>query len=118
VEGIADVAGYINEFCDTENDSANGVFEPGNQFVLTGSKIKIAGDDPDCGMYFIPVGLSDTPVKVTRIAENSAGKIIGIIPDTAWNDVKIEIRTQFAGSGGNFLKAPRVITSDFQLEHA
>jgi hypothetical protein len=117
VEGEADVSGYIHEFYDHENNATNGVYEPGNQFVLTGQKIKIAGDDVSCGMYLIPVGVTDTPVKVTRMVENSPGKLIGIIPETAWAFSKIEIRTQYAGSGNTFLKAPRVITSKFQIEH-
>jgi hypothetical protein len=117
IDGEADPAGHITGFLDHENNSINGVFEPGNQFVLTGEKIKIAGDDPSNGMYFEPVGSNDPPVKVTRLVENTSGKLIGIIPETVWAFNKVEIRTQFAGSGSIFLKSPRVITSDFTIEH-
>jgi hypothetical protein len=118
VDGEADPSGHITEFLDNENNSVNHWYEPGNQFMLTGHKIKIAGDDPSCGMYIVPVEYNDPPVKVTRIIENGAGKIIGVIPNAEWEKVKIEIRTQFAGSGGVFLKSPRVITSKFTLEQA
>jgi hypothetical protein len=117
VEGQADITGYIDKFLDHENHATNGIYEPGDMFVLTGHKLKIAGGDPSCGMYFTPVGYSDPPVKVTRIVENTSNKLIGIIPDTAWAYSKIEVHTQYTGSGINFLKTPRVITSGFQLEH-
>jgi len=117
VEGEADVAGYIHEFYDHENDSINGVYQEGNQFVLTGNKIKIAGDDPDCGMYFVPTDCDCPPVKVTRLVENSSTKLIGIIPKTVWAHSRVEIRTQYSGSTTVFLKTPRVISSDFILEN-
>jgi hypothetical protein len=117
IEGIADTNGYIGEFLDHENNSLNEIYEPGNQFVLTGHKLKIAGDDPACGMYFVPADHVGTPVKVTRIVENTPNKIIGIIPETTWAYSKIEIHSQFASSGTVFLKTPRVISSEFTLEH-
>jgi hypothetical protein len=117
IDGIADTHGYIGEFLDHENNSLNEIYEPGNQFVLTGHKLKIAGEDPSCGMYFVPADHVGAPVKVTRIVENSQNKIIGIIPETTWAYSKIEIRSQFSGSPTVFLKNLRVITSDFTLEH-
>jgi len=118
VEGLADVDGYIDEFLDNENESINNMYEPDHQFMLSGHKVKIAGNDPSCGLYFICADADEPPVKVTRIVENSASKIIGIIPDTTWAYSKLQIRTQYAGSTSTFLNLPRVITSNFTLEHA
>jgi hypothetical protein len=117
VEGLADVDGYIDEFLDSENNSINGVLEPGHQFMITGHRLKVIGDDPTCGLYFVPVGYDDPPVKVTRIIENTPTKIIGVIPEVGWAFSKLEIRTQYSGSKTAFLKNVRVITSDFTLEH-
>jgi hypothetical protein len=56
---------------------------------------------------------------LTRIAENSPNKIIGVMhQSTGHSQNKIEIRTQFTGSGNTFLKTPRVITSGFVLEES
>jgi hypothetical protein len=115
IEGIAEANGYIAEFIDTDENAANSVFIPGNQFIITGHLIKAAGDAPGVGVYFVPADDPSAAVKVTRIAENSDSKIIGISPDTGYPYNKIEIRTQYAGSGTT-LKAPRVITSSFTLE--
>ena len=117
VEGLADVDGYIDEFTDEEG-GVNSVFVPGNMFSLAGHKVRIAGDDPSCGMYFVPADGSAPPVKVTRILENSASKITGISPSTGYAYNKIEIRTQYSHSGSVLLKSPRIITSDFIIEEA
>ena len=118
VEGEANVSGYIDTFTDTDEHAENSIFVPGNMFVLTGHKIKIAGDDPDCGLYLVPVDDPSKAVKIWRISENGASKITGIMPSSQNMLSRLEIRTQFAGSGGIFLKTPRIISSSFTLEEA
>jgi len=119
IEGYADTQGFIAEFIDVEENTTNTIFVPGDQFIIHGNKIKIAGDNPAVGVYFVPVDDPSKAVKVTRIAENSSGKIIGIAPaSTGYANNRIEIRTQFSGSGNTFLKSLRVITSGFILEEA
>jgi hypothetical protein len=118
IEGIADTSGYIDTFFDYEEDSTNSIFVPGNQFAVHGNKIKVAGDDPGIGVYFVPVDDPSGAVKMTRLAENNPSKITGIAPQTGHQYNRIEIRTQFAGSGSILLKAPRIIVSSFVLEEA
>jgi len=115
-DGLADVTGWIDEFIDTDEHSVNTLYVPGDQFILLGNKIKVAGNDPDVGVFFVPVDDPAHAVKVTRIAENTASKIIGIAPKTENIQNRIEIRTQFSGSTTTPLKTPRVITSSFVLE--
>ena len=115
VEGVANVSGWIDSFEDIDEGESNSVFVSGNLFVIQGSKIKLAGDDPDVGVYFVPVDDPAQAVKVTRIAENTATKIIGVCPQTGFMLNRIEIRTQYTGSS-ILLKEPRVITSVFILE--
>jgi hypothetical protein len=83
--------------------------------AVYGKKIKIEGDHPGNGVYFVPTDGS-APVKMARIGENNPGKITGIAPDTLYAYNRIEIRTQHSGSGGIILKEPRVITSLFTAE--
>ena len=118
IGAVVDRVAYIDEFTDKDEDSVNSVFIPGNLFSIRGNKIKIAGDHPDCGVFFVPVDNPEKAVKVDRIAENSPTKLIGIAPDTEHTHNRIEIRTQYTGSGGTFLKAPRVISSSFVVEAA
>ena len=118
VEGIADGSGYIDSFIDFEEDSFNSLFLPGNQFAIHGHKIKLAGDDPGVGLYFVPVDDPSKAVKVTRLAENSPSRITGIAPNTEHAYNRIEIRTQYSGATNRTLKKPRIIKSTFVLEAA
>ena len=118
IEGVADTAGWIDEFIDTDEDSVNTLYVPGDQFIIHGHKIKVAGDDPGVGVYFVPGDDPAQAVKVSRIAENTPTKIIGIAPTVEHMHNRIEIRSQFNGSTSSFLKTPRVITSVFVLEEA
>jgi len=70
------------------------------------------------GVYFVPEDDPAQAVKVTRIAENGASKIIGIAPATGHMHNRIEVRTQYSGSGAIFLKTVRAITSGFTVEEA
>jgi len=116
VEGVADALGWIDEFRDTDLDEINSVFSHGDICILQGSKIKLTGDDPAVGLYVVPVEAPAQAVKAVKIVENTATKVIFVIPQTGYMLNRIEIRTQYAGSTSVFLKAPRVITSDFVLE--
>jgi len=118
ITGIAETSGFIDKFIDYDNNSSNVVYKPGNLFCILGNKIKIAGDDPDCGVYFVPKDDPSRAVKVTRLAENNPKKITGIIPETEFNQNSIEIRTQYTGSGNKMLKNPRIIKSHFTLQAA
>ena len=78
IEGLADTAGWIDEFTDTEENSVNALYAAGDIFTIRGSKIKIVGDNPGNGVYFVPVEAPAEAVKATRIAENTSTKILGI----------------------------------------
>jgi hypothetical protein len=116
IEGLADCSSWIDEFIDTEEDSTNTLYVPGDQFILLGNKIRVEGDDPACGVYFVPVVDPSKAVKVTHIAENNPSKIIGIAPKTQYKYNKIEIRTQFESPYIKFFKKIRIITSSFVVE--
>jgi len=118
ITGIADGNAYIDEFIDRDERSVNGIFAPGDMFCINGNKIKLAGDDPGCGVFFVPVDDPSKAVKVTRIGENGSSTITGIAPETHYQYNRIEIRTQYSGSTVTFLKSPRSIVSDFVLETA
>jgi len=118
IEGIADTGGYIDTFTDSEEGSVNGVYVPGNMFAIHGHKIKVEGDDPAVGVYFVPVNDPGRATKVSRIAENTASRVTGIAPTVGYVNSRIEIRTQFSGSGDRLLKAPRTITGTFVLEES
>jgi hypothetical protein len=115
---VADTNGFIDYLVDQEEDDfGHNMYLNGSMVAIYGSKIKIAGDNPANGVYFVPVLDPSKAKKMTRVGENNPSKITGIAPDTEYAQNRIEIRTQFNGTKDTFLKEPRVITSAFILEH-
>ncbi|MDR1399357.1 MAG: DUF4469 domain-containing protein [Treponema sp.] len=113
VEGVAESGAFINEFTDVTTDLINQKVTIGGQFILTGSKIKIAGDAQDTGIYFTAPG--ESAVKVGKLAVNDANKLIGIIPDLAPDKTwTLEVHTQYT-NGSTVLREVRTIVSEFTL---
>jgi len=115
IQGLAEKSAFIDEFTDTDEGFVNSQFIPGDLFNLTGSKIKLDGNDPGCGVFFVPVEEPRLAVRVDRIVVNNASLVAGMAPNTGHALNRIEVRTQYNGSAV-FLKSPRVIASDFVLE--
>ena len=115
---IADIihtVGELDHLLDNEKpDYPHNVFDEGHMVTIIGDRIKIAGDHPANGIYFVPVDNPDAAVKVERIAENHAGTLMCLTPKMNGRFNRIQIRTQYAG--GHILKEPRVITSMFTVE--
>jgi hypothetical protein len=110
VEGLADVQGYIDEFIDVTTESVDETLTPGGQFSISGHKLKVAGDNPEVGVSFVPEADPAGRVKVSgHLAENTASKLIGIIPSLSAGKWKLEIKTQYSGGSG-FLKEPRTLS--------
>ncbi|MDR1072175.1 MAG: DUF4469 domain-containing protein [Treponema sp.] len=115
IEGLADIAGYIDEIEDISSGAVNETLTPGGQFSIMGHKIKIAGDDPGIGVYFTAESDPSQSVKVSgRLAENTTSKLIGIIPALSAGAWKAVIKTQYT-SGTAFLKTPRVVEGAVSL---
>ncbi|MDR0644992.1 MAG: DUF4469 domain-containing protein [Treponema sp.] len=116
VEGLADVNGYIDEFVDVSTGAVNEALTPGGQFSITGHKLKVLGEDPEVGIYFVSESEQDVRVKVGgHLAENLTSKLIGVLPALGAGTWKVEIKTQYSGSSNTTLKKPRVIESPFVL---
>lgn len=117
IEGEADTNGIIEKFFDISRLNINETVTANGMFVITGSKIKIAGGNPECGIYFEPADEPQNRIKVTYpLAVNSPSKITGITPAlTAEKIYRPVIVTQYSGSGVKYLKEPREITGNFEL---
>ncbi|MDR0313732.1 MAG: DUF4469 domain-containing protein [Treponema sp.] len=118
IVSVVDSHAYIDEFIDTDEKSVNDLYSPGDLFCISGNKIMIAGDHPDCGIFFVPVEDPSKEVRVKRIAENNPSRLVGIAPATRFLQNKIIIRTQYTGSKAVLLRVPHAIESSFVLEAA
>jgi hypothetical protein len=90
------VSGTVNE-CLT----ARGVVE------VRGYNLKIEGDDPSCGLWF--VNQDGTETKAEVIIENKPTRILAMIPDLSvgTGTFQVKVVSQFSG-GGRLLLTPKV----------
>ena len=119
ITGCADTRGFISEFTDKESRAVNATFTEGNLFTVSGRKIKIEGGDGGCGLYFVPVADPDKAVKAAHIGDNFPGSLSGITPEIpGFDEVWLEVRTQYTRATNRLLKAPRAIRSAFTLKRS
>ncbi|MDR2517385.1 MAG: DUF4469 domain-containing protein [Spirochaetaceae bacterium] len=110
IEGVAETSGFIAEITDVTTEAVNETLTPGGMFALAGHKIKVAGDHADCGVYSVNTAAPAERIQVTgHLADNTASRIVGIVPALSAGQWRVEVVTQFS-SGSALLKEPRAIS--------
>jgi hypothetical protein len=118
IEGVAETAGFIAEITDVSTEAVNETLTPGGMFALVGHKIKITGDHADCGVYFVNTTAPAQRIQVAgHLADNTASRIVGIIPALAAGTYRVAVTTQYT-VGGTALKEPRTAESAFTVQVA
>ena len=103
---------------DTLTEATDGTITPGEDILIEGTKIKIAGDPDLCGVYFIPRDApEETIYKVERrLTQNDPSRIIARVPATLQPGAyTLRIVTQYTNSGSTLLKEPRTIEYELPL---
>jgi hypothetical protein len=102
IEGVTDI----------KTGSLNGVLTPDRDVRITGAKVKIVGEDPGVGLFFVNTETEErTQVDPTDIVENTAGHILAVVPVLANGTYQVQIVTQYTG-GSRTLKEPRTALFD------
>jgi hypothetical protein len=114
-DGQAEDSAYIDEVQDVQTGAVNESLTPGGVIVITGHRIKVAGDKPGVALRVTgtsqPGNMPYSAVLPAPYAENTTSKIIAALPAGLPNGTfKIQINTQFSG-GSSLLKDIRVIWS-------
>jgi len=116
VRGMATVGVVVNTVTDVTTGELNSCITAGGAVNLTGSKMKIAGDNPACGITL--TNETDgriTTIPATAIAVNDAARITFVAPATLpTGDYKLCVTTQFSNSA-HLLKEPRSFVFDYVL---
>jgi hypothetical protein len=111
--GKAESGLFIAEVADLRTGSVNDLLTPGRNARISGSKLKVEGDDPSCGVYFVNEACGERlKVDGADIVENVNAHLLIVIPALPSGTYRLEVTTQFTGSGGKFLKAPRTAAFD------
>lgn len=114
IMGLADSSGAILQVTDVKSGLVDDVLTPGRNLRIAGSKIKVAGDKPGNGVFF--VNMADetrTAVEADEIVTNNPSELIIVIPALPAGEYRLEVVTQY--SPGALLKSPRAITFDKTL---
>jgi len=93
----------IVEVRDTISGKVNKILTSGGIVEVRGYNIKIAGDDPACGLWFVGNG---SVVKADRLAVNKPTTVIATIPHLAEGEYQLKVITQ--SSPSKILKKPKV----------
>ena len=110
--GKAESGFFIAEVLDMRTHSVNDQLTPGRNAKISGGRLKVEGDDPSCGVYFVNEA-DGTRVKVDAadIVENQNARLFIVIPALVSGTYRLELSTQYSG-GNKPLKAPRTAAFD------
>jgi nucleoid DNA-binding protein len=97
----------IQEVKDSMSGAINERITANNVVELRGYNLKIDGDSPACGLWFVAGSGEET--KATTLIENKPSKILAMIPALPAGNYQIKVVTQHTGSG-TLLKTPKVFT--------
>lgn len=104
--GVADASSAILQVTDVKSGNINDLLTPGRNLKISGTKIKVGGDNPENGIYFVSTDTNTrTKVEETDVVVNNPPELIVIIPTLPAGTYKLEIVTQQSGS--TLLKEPR-----------
>jgi hypothetical protein len=116
VKAKGTVSGLIDRITDLCSGAVNATVTPGGLFSIGGLKIKVKGNNTDCGVYFVSADDNSQRFKVSKhLAVNTNLKVSGIVPALPQGNYFIEIKTQYT-VGGIDLKEPRTISSAFTVQ--
>ena len=114
VRGLASTDVYIAQVSDVKTHSINDTITPTYNVRITGSKLKIAGNDDRNGVYFVDEDNPDTrtPVPKDDIVNNFPSELLVRCPASLNGRYRLEVVTQYSLNSKHFLKEPRTAVFD------
>ena len=111
--GVADTSLFIAQVTDVKTGSVNDLLTPNRNLRISGAKLKIAGDHPANGVYFIEQKTQTrTQVDASDIVTNNPSELIIVIPPLAAGTYQVEVVTQYGGNTKQLLREPRTAQFD------
>jgi len=112
--GVADASLFIGQVLDVKTGSINDLLTPNRNLKISGYKLKIVGDSPQNGIYFVrQEGEERIKVDATDIVTNNPSELVIVIPPLETGKYHLEVTTQYAIS--SLLKEPRTCVFDKNL---
>jgi hypothetical protein len=103
----------IQSVTDIKTGSVNSNLTPGKNIRIKGSRLRISGADPSCGLYFVPEKATDATVKIepSEFVVNDPKQIIAVIPSLKKGRWNLRLVSQYS-RGNKSLKEPHGVTFD------
>lgn len=113
ITGVGDSSINISEVVDVKTGSVNDLITPNRNLRIKGFKLKLAGDNPAVGVYFVNQATQErTKVDSTDIVTNNPAELMIITPVLTAGTYVLEVTSQFSGSSNSILKEPRTSVLD------
>jgi len=110
--GVADASSVILQVTDVKSGTVNDLLTPERNLKIAGNKIKVAGDNPANGIYFVNTTTEvRTAVEASDVVINNPSELIVIIPAIPAGTYRLEVVTQFTNNS-ILLKEPRTAVFD------
>jgi hypothetical protein len=114
IEGVAESGAYIAEVQDVYSGTTDEKLTARGVVVVLGSRIKIAGDNPDCGLYLVQMPQGAATKLTGNFVENHPSRLSIQLPSSIpAGTYRMRVITQY--SAGTLLKEPRQIDSGVDL---
>lgn len=112
--GVAETGPVVTQVTDVKTGKVNGPLTTGRNLKITGSKLKLVGDNAEVGVYFVNQATGErTKVDASDVATNNPSELMILTPDLATGSYTLEVKTQYTAS--TLLKEPRTAVFDKTL---
>jgi len=112
--GVADSNITVVQVTDVKTGSINDKLTPERNLKIKGYKLKLAGENPAVGVYFVNQTTGERiKVDSSDIVTNNPSELIIVTPDLAPGTYSLEVTSQFGGT--TLLNEPRTCTFDKTL---
>lgn len=114
ITGVGDSSITVTEVVDVKTGTVNELLTPNRNLRIKGYKLKLAGENPAVGVYFVNQATNErTKLDSDDVVTNNPAELIIVIPALAAGTYTLEVTSQFGGSV--MLKDPRTSVFDKML---
>ncbi len=106
ITGVGDSGISISKVTDVKTKSVDDRITPGRNLRIKGSKLKLEGEHPDVGVWFVNQATQERiRVEADDVVDNNPSELVVVIPDLAPGQYALEVCSQY--TQGQLLKSPR-----------
>ena len=110
ITGVGEAGLQIIEVVDFKTGSVNDRITPDRSLRIRGEKLKLAGENPNVGVYFVNEATGELiKVDADEIVDNKPSELVVVVPRLEAGLYFVQVTTQFS-SGNIPLKEPRTVT--------